>query len=192
MDGSIRGVSHNSCNLKMKLDKTRMSVFFHNARSYDNHFLMKAADPAKHGRISAIPKTSEQYISVTIGNLVIKDSVQFMGKSLDSLVKTLDVQDMKISKEYLRSYVRKISDDPELLESDTLGLYDKEEPGKTYEIATVEKRQKKKKKKPPDDMHAEVPEETPVYARQKKPPDRRAEDLLDNEVTVEDDNREEE
>ena len=97
----------------MKLDKTKMSVFFHNARSYDNHFLMSAVDPAKHGRVSAIPKTSEQYISVSIGNLIVKDSVQFMGRSLDELVKSVDPKkDLKITKEYIRDYVKKIKNDP--------------------------------------------------------------------------------
>ncbi len=134
----------------MKLDITKMSVFFHNNRNYDAHFLMTAADLAKHGRVSAIPKSSEQFISFTVGNLIFKDSMQFMGRSLDELVKDMEKDDLKITKEFLRNYVKDIKTNPKLLDDETLGLYKKEVPDESYEIATEEKRNlgKKKKKNP--------------------------------------------
>ena len=140
----------------MKIDKTKVSIFLHNNRNYDSHFLMSALDPEKHGSASCIPKTTEQYISFTIGNLVFKDSMQFMGKSLDELVKSLDVSELKLTKDFLRNYVKRISANPQLLDDETLGLYEKEIADVTYEAATVEKRnarkiekkkQKQKKKK---------------------------------------------
>ncbi len=136
----------------MKIDKSKVSVFLHNNRNYDSHFLMSALDPHKHGNSSCVPKTTEQYISFTIGNLVFKDSMQFMGKSLDDLVKTLNTSDLKITKDFLRKYVKRISTNPELLDDETLGLYKKEVADETYEAATEEKRnarmaEKRKKKK---------------------------------------------
>ena len=122
----------------MKIDKTKVSIFLHNNRNYDSHFLMSALDPEKHGSASCIPKTTEQYISFTIGNLVFKDSMQFMGKSLDELVKSLDVSELKLTKDFLRNYVKRISANPQLLDDETLGLYEKEIADVTYEAAIVE------------------------------------------------------
>ena len=48
--------------------------------------------------LSVIPKTNEEYISVTYGCLRFVDSYRFLQDSLDNLVKTLNEDDFKILK----------------------------------------------------------------------------------------------
>ena len=174
--GDVRGVSCNNCNINYKPNRGRVSVFLHNARSYDNHLILSHANPKKHGQITCIPKTSEQYISISIGNLIIKDSMQFMNKSLDNLVSSLDQDDLKMTKEFLKNYVKNISENPDLLESDTLGLYEQEIPGVTYEIAKLKEGKKRKRAAPAD-----------VDDEDEARPSHRMRNEFEDEVTVEDD-----
>ena len=144
-DGTVRGIAHNSCNVNFKTSKTQINVFLHNAKSYDAHLILSHANPSKHGKVSCIPRTTEQYVSFQIGNLIFKDSMQFMNKSLDNLVSTLDKSQLHITSEFVKNYVKNISDTPELLEDPTLGLYHPEIPGVTFEIAKLKKKNKKRK-----------------------------------------------
>ena len=134
-DGSVRGIAHNSCNINYNVDKTHINVFIHNVKAYDAHLILSHANPEKHGRISCIPRTSEQYVSFRIGNLIFKDSMQFLGKGLDGLVSTLDKSELQTTSQFLKNYVHNISTNPSLLDDDTLGLYTEEIPGETFEIA---------------------------------------------------------
>ena len=103
--GKYRGAACGKCNLKMKVSKF-VPVLFHNLEGYDSHLFVKSLG-LKEGDISCIPKTDEKYISFSkkIPMEIISledgktktlclemrflDSMKFMSKSLDSLVKTL-------------------------------------------------------------------------------------------------------
>ena len=103
--GKYRGAACGKCNLKMKVSKF-VPVLFHNLEGYDCHLFVKSLG-LKEGDISCIPKTDEKYISFSkkIPMEIISledgktktlclemrflDSMKFMSKSLDSLVKTL-------------------------------------------------------------------------------------------------------
>ena len=139
----MRGIAHRSCNANFTTNKGVVSVFLHNAKSYDAHLILSYANPAKHGEVSCIPRTTEQYVSFQIGNLVFKDSLQFMNKGLDSLMSTLDKSELHSTSEFLKNYVRNVSDNPELLDSPTLGLYSPEVPGVTFEIAQPKKKKQR-------------------------------------------------
>ena len=54
------------------------------------------------GKLSVIPNGLEKYMSFTIGNkLIFIDSFQFLSSSLDSLVKSLNTDDLKyLSQEF--------------------------------------------------------------------------------------------
>ena len=143
-DGSVRGILHNSCNINYNPDKTHINVLIHNAKSYDTHFILSHANPKKHGKVSCIPRTTEQYVSFRIGNLIFKDSMQFMNKGLEALVSTIDKSELRTTSEFLKNYVKNISDNPELLESPTLGFYTPEVPGETFEIAQPKKKKRKR------------------------------------------------
>ena len=136
LDGSPRGICHNSCNLNYKPEKA-INVLIHNAKNYDTHLILSHANPEKHGAITCIPRTTEQYVSFRIGNLIFKDSMQFLNKGLDELVSTMDKVELCTTSKFLKNYIRKISDNPGLLDADTLGLYNKEIPDETFEMAQL-------------------------------------------------------
>ena len=103
--GKYRGAVCDKCNLRMKVPRF-VPVLFHNLEGYDSHLFVKSLG-LEEGDISCIPKTDEKYISfskkvpmeiITLDsgktkNLCLEmrflDSMKFMSKSLDSLVKTL-------------------------------------------------------------------------------------------------------
>ncbi len=103
--GKYRGAACDKCNLRMRVPRF-VPVLFHNLEGYDSHLFVKSLG-LEEGDISCIPKTDEKYISfskkvpmeiITLDsgetkNLCLEmrflDSMKFMSKSLDSLVKTL-------------------------------------------------------------------------------------------------------
>ena len=70
-------------NYKLRQKTFKLVVLFHNLSGFDGHFILKVANIAKHGKITCIPKTSERYISFSIGNLVFKDSASFLNDSME-------------------------------------------------------------------------------------------------------------
>ena len=109
--GKFRGSAHGKCSSKLRIDpeRIRMPVIFYNLRGYDNHFIMqqivKIANEKsyvdKNGeirnlKISAIPNNMERYMAFMLGNnLTFIDSFQFMSSSLDRLVTSLRMEDLK-------------------------------------------------------------------------------------------------
>ena len=65
-------------------------VFFHNAKGYDNHFLIKslAANP-NVGDIDVLGQTSEKYTRITTPHFIVQDSMSHLIGSLDSLSSSL-------------------------------------------------------------------------------------------------------
>ena len=74
-----------------KLDSIFIQFRFHNFSNYDCHmFFKKLADEKKDEvQFEIIPKTNEEYISVTYGCFKFIYSYRFLSSGLDSLVKTL-------------------------------------------------------------------------------------------------------
>ena len=171
----MRGIAHNSCNVNFKVNKCLVNVFIHNSKNYDTHIILSHANPEKHGRISCIPRTCEQYVSFRIGNLIFKDSMQFMNKSLDGLVSTLEKSELHMTSTFLKNYTNRITKDPTILNAANLGLYNPEVPGETFEIAKVKM---KKNQRMNED------EDGPRSAKQPRC------DLVDDEVEVDADDDE--
>ena len=76
-------------------------------------------NPDVHGKVSCIPKTGEQYLSITVGDLVFKDSLAFTLNSLDELVKSLRPEQLSCCRKYIEQYVH-----GENHEQENLGLYE--------------------------------------------------------------------
>ena len=92
MTGNYRGPAHSKYNNNVTQDQSNFIPFiFHNFSNYDCHkFFMKLVDKKKDKvKFDIIPKTNEEYISVTYGCIRLIDSYRFQSSSLDSLVKTL-------------------------------------------------------------------------------------------------------
>ncbi len=88
--GAYRGACHSSCNINF-FQNRYLPVFVHNLRGYDAHLILKEAFDVveKKERISAIPQSTEKFMTFSIGDLKFKDSMQFMAESLENLAKAL-------------------------------------------------------------------------------------------------------
>ena len=91
MIGKYRGAAQNECNFKLKLNPKTMPipVIFHNLKGYDGHLLMQTMARVE-GEIKCIPTNTEKYISFSLGNLRFIDSLNFLLKSLENVVKGTD------------------------------------------------------------------------------------------------------
>ena len=101
LTGKYRGSARNTCNINVKQkDSNFIPFMFHNFSNYDCHMFLKKLVEKKNDKVKfdIIPKTKEEYISVTYGCIRFIDSYRFLSSGLDSLVKNLDEDDFKILK----------------------------------------------------------------------------------------------
>ena len=92
MTGKYRGPSHDECNINVTQKQSSFIPFvFHNFSSYDCHMFFKKLVDKKNDKVKVdiIPKTNEEYISVTYGCIRFIDIYSFLSSGLDSLVETL-------------------------------------------------------------------------------------------------------
>ena len=92
LTGKYRGVSHSECNINVTQKQSKFIPFiFHNFSNYDCHMFFKKLVDKKKDKVvfEIIPKTNEDYISVTYGCIRFIDSYRFQSNSLDSLVRTV-------------------------------------------------------------------------------------------------------
>ena len=114
LTGKYRGPAHSKCNINVTQKQSIFFPFvFHNFSNYDCHmFLKKLVDKKKDKVVfKNIPKTKEEYISVTYGCIRFIDSYRFLSSSLDSLVKTL----VDNSHKTLKDFEEEIVDNDEIL-----------------------------------------------------------------------------
>lgn len=106
--GKYRGSAHQECNLKLKLDasKLKVPVIFHNLRGYDFHFIMQkigSIGKSNNLSINCIPNIMEKYMAFMLGkHLVFLDSFQFMASSLERLVDNLPGDAFNIQVKYFK------------------------------------------------------------------------------------------
>ena len=101
LTGKYRGPAHSKCNINVTQKQSNFIPFiFHNFSNYDCHMFFKKLVDKKKDKIDfdIIPKTNEEYISVTYGCIRFIDSYRFLPSNLDSLVKNLDSDDFIILK----------------------------------------------------------------------------------------------
>ena len=98
--GNYRGTAHSRCNLAYRISKSewKLPVVMHNLKGYDGHLIAKALK-SEFGEVRVIPPNMENYLSITVGRLKFIDSLQFTPQSLDSLVKTIEVDELKYARE---------------------------------------------------------------------------------------------
>ena len=92
LTGKYRGPAHNTCNINVTQKQSNFIPFiFHNFSNYDCHMFFKKLVDKKNDKVKfdIIPKTNEEYISVTYGCIRFIDSYRFLSSGLDSLVKAL-------------------------------------------------------------------------------------------------------
>ena len=92
LTGKYRGPAHSKCNINVTQDQSNFIPFiFHIFSNYDCHIFFKKLVDKKNDKVKfdIIPKTNEEYISVTYGCIRFIDSYRFLSSGLDPLVKTL-------------------------------------------------------------------------------------------------------
>ena len=92
LTGKYRGPAHSKCNINVTQEQSKSLPFvFHNFSNYDCHMFFKKLVDKKNDKVKfdIIPKTNEEYISVTYVCIRFIDSYRFQSSSLDSIVKIL-------------------------------------------------------------------------------------------------------
>ena len=87
LTGKYRGPAHSICNINVIQKQSNFIPFvFYNFCIYDIHlFLKKVIDKNKDKvEFEIVPKTKEEYISVTYGCIKFIDSYRFLSSSLNS------------------------------------------------------------------------------------------------------------
>ena len=114
LTGNYRCPAHNTCNINVTQKQSNFKPFlFHNFSNYECHMFFKKLVDKKKDKVEfeIIPKTNEEYISVTYGCIRFIDSYRLLSSSLDSLVKTL----VDISQKTLKHFEEEIVDNDEIL-----------------------------------------------------------------------------
>ena len=108
LTGKYRGPAQNTCNsIVTQKQSIYIAFIFHKLSNYDCHLFLENLVDKRRGKVEfdIIPKTNEEYISVTYGCIRFIKNYRFLSSSLDSLVKTLvDNKDQtlkKLKKEYV-------------------------------------------------------------------------------------------
>ena len=115
LTGKYRGPAHSKCNINVTQDQSNFIPFiFHNFSNYDCHMFFKKLVDKKNGKVKfhIIPKTNEEYMSVTYGCIRFIDSYRFLLNGLDSLVRTL----VDNSHKTLKNLKEEIVDNDEILD----------------------------------------------------------------------------
>ena len=115
LTGYYRGPAHSKYNFNVTQDQSIFIPFiFHNCSNYDCHMFFKKLVDKKNDKVNFdnIPKTNEEYISVTYGCIRFIDSYRFLSSGLDSLVKKL----VDNSHETLKNLKEEIVDNDEILD----------------------------------------------------------------------------
>ena len=88
LTGYYRGPAHSKCNINVTQDQSNFIPFiFHNFGNYDCHMFFKKLVDKMNVKVTfhIIPKTNEEYISVTYGCIRFVDSYRSLSSCLDSL-----------------------------------------------------------------------------------------------------------
>ena len=86
LTGKFRFALCSSCNFTYAKQKKDICVFFHGLSNYDSHFIIQKLYQFQEKDIKIIPRSSEKYLSFSIGNIKFKDTYQFLAESLAQLV----------------------------------------------------------------------------------------------------------
>ena len=99
--GKYRGPEHSRCNLAYRISKSgwKLPVVIHNLKGYDGLLIFKALKSEFVGEVRVISQNMERYLSITVDRLKFIDSLQFVPQSLDSIVKTLEVDQFSYVRE---------------------------------------------------------------------------------------------
>lgn len=89
LSGKYRFALCNACNLKHAVYKKEIICIFHGLSNYDSHFIIQELQRFRSSILKVIPKSSEKFMSFSVGELVFKDSFNFLSERLQILAENL-------------------------------------------------------------------------------------------------------
>ena len=98
LTGAYRGPAYNICNLNVEQkDSYFIPVILHNFSKYESHLFFKSLVDITNDKVDfkILPKTNEEYISITYGCVKFMDSYRFLSSSLYILIITLAYNSLK-------------------------------------------------------------------------------------------------
>ena len=96
--GIFVGDAHCRSILAYRISEWKLPVVMHNLKGYDGHLIVKALK-SEFGEVRVISQNMKNYLSITVDRLKFIYSLQFTPQNLDSLVKTLEVDEFKYVRE---------------------------------------------------------------------------------------------
>ena len=89
ISGHYRFALCSLCNLTRAKRQFKVPVFFHGLCNYNSHFIVWQLVNHPVQRIHVVPRNSEKYLAFTYRSLHFKDSYQFLGECLTTLMQNL-------------------------------------------------------------------------------------------------------
>ena len=89
LSGKYRFALCSRCNLTHARLRPKVIVILHGLCNYDSHFIIQKLNKYPDNILKVIPRTGEKYLSFSIGDVIFKDSFQFISESLSTLAKNL-------------------------------------------------------------------------------------------------------
>lgn len=89
LSGKYRFALCSRCNLTFAKTKPRIVVLLHGLCNYDSHFIINELHQVSDKYLKVIPRTGEKYLSFSVGEVIFKDSFQFLSESLATLASNL-------------------------------------------------------------------------------------------------------
>lgn len=89
LSGKFRFALCSRCNLTFAKTSPKIMIILHGLCNYDSHFIIDKLYKYSDKFLKVIPRTGEKYLSFSVGDLVFKDSYQFLTESLSNLAKNL-------------------------------------------------------------------------------------------------------
>ena len=89
LSGKYRFALCSRCNLTHAKLRPKLVVILHGLCNYDSHFIIQELKRYSDDMLKVIPRTGEKYLSFSVGDVVFKDSYQFISESLAKLAENL-------------------------------------------------------------------------------------------------------
>jgi hypothetical protein len=89
LTGKYRHALCSRCNLTYAKTNPKIVVVLHGLCNYDSHFIINELYKVADKHLKVIPRTGEKYLSFAVGDVIFKDSFQFLSESLAALSQNL-------------------------------------------------------------------------------------------------------
>ena len=104
------------CNTLLVNKRRSLNIFMHNGGGYDFNLFLKDIEKKKKENVFILPKQASKYYTFSIGNLVFKDTINFLPFSLDKMVESLRKDDPNFKLTITHKILEQLGYSKELIE----------------------------------------------------------------------------